>query len=145
MLEAKSNIQILTLFLGGQTFGIPTHSIQDVMRPIEMTRIPLAPDYIRGVSNLRGRIMTVIDLRQRINESPADIKKSMNIVVEQDGEIYSVLVDRVGDVINVDTDKIEGPPETLNAMWKNVLQGVYQAEGKIILILEAASIVQDNE
>jgi len=142
MHKNAAKIQILTVFLGGQVFGIPTHSIQDVIRPVQMTQVPLAPEHIKGVSNLRGRIMTVIDLRERINEKPADTQKSMNVVVEQKGEIYSILVDRVGDVIDIEDSKIEPPPESLNAMWRNVLDGVYQADQKLILILNAVNVIE---
>lgn len=139
----QARIQVLSVFLDEQVFGIPIPRIQDVLRPLQLTAVPLAPAYIEGVSNLRGRIVTAISLRRRIYEGGAcAAQECMNVVLENNGELYSILVDRVGDVLMIDAADVEEPPATLNAVWRDFSQGVCQLDNAIMIILDADRVVQ---
>lgn len=135
--------QVLVVFLGSQVFGVPIMKIQDVLGPQQVTYVPLAPASVRGVMNLRGRIVTVIDLRSSINaaEKPRESADYMSVVIENDGELYSLVVDRVGDVMTLDPSMIEAPPLTMNPAWKRVASGVYQLKDRIMVILDAPAVL----
>lgn len=143
--KEENKIQVLSVFLDDQIFGIPALDVQDVLRPLNLTSVPLAPPYIKGVSNLRGRIVTAIDLRRRIQHDAPSERDSMNIVIERGAELYSILVDRVGDVLNIDLDDIEAPPVTLSSGWRDVAKGVHQLEGKIMIMLDVNKILHTQK
>src|SRR5579863_3440533 len=106
--------QFCTFYVDRQFFGVPVQQVQEVIRYQEMTRVPLVPQVIRGLINLRGQIVTAIDLRRRLGmaERPAD-QLPMNVVVRTDDGALSLLVDEIGDVIEVEESSFEPPPETL--------------------------------
>lgn len=142
--EMHNQKQVLMVYLGEQIFGVPIELIQDVLGPQQITYVPLAPTAIRGVLNLRGRIVTAIDLRSAINtgEAASDRTTSyMSVVVEIDGELYSLIVDRVGDVIKIETSDIEEAPLTMKQSWRQVCSGVYQLQENIMIILDTPSIL----
>lgn len=139
--KEENKIQVLSVFLDDQIFGIPALDVQDVLRPLQLTSVPLAPPHIKGVSNLRGRIVTAIDLRRRIQHNDNTERDSMNIVIERGSELFSILVDRVGDVLNIDTDDIEAPPVTLSNGWRDVAKGVHQLQDTIMIILDVNKIL----
>ena len=92
----------LTIHIGDQLFGISVLQVQDVLGPQRLTRIPLASPEIAGILNLRGRIVTAIDTRKRLNLSPfPDYDKTMSVVIEYHGELFSLIIDKVGDVIKL--------------------------------------------
>src|SRR5215468_4965940 len=111
MVEAQ---QYCTFFVGGHYFGLDVLKVQEVIRYQEMTRVPLAPPEVRGLINLRGQIVTAIDLRRRLelSERPAD-QLPVNVVVQTDDGAVSLLVDEIGDVLEVREKLFERPPDTL--------------------------------
>ena len=118
--------ELVTVTVGGQLFGIPVLQVQDVLGPQRITRIPLAPAEIAGSLNLRGRIVTAIDLRVRLGlAASAERDKRMSVVVEHGGELYSLLVDVVGEVLTVDPRDCERNPGTLDAFWRDVSAGIF--------------------
>lgn len=137
-------LQLLIVYLADQVFGIPISRVQDVLKAQKLTEVPMAPPYIAGVMNLRGRIVTALNLHKRIedfHDRPSD--KCMNVVVEDATELYSFLVDRVGDVLSIDANEIESPPLNLDPLWRSVTDGVYQMEDRIVLILNTEKIIHD--
>lgn len=115
----------LTMTLNGQSFGIPVLQVQDVLNEQKVTRVPLAPPEISGSMNLRGRIVTAINLRRRLGLPPIDAgKKSMSVVVEHHGELYSLIVDSVGDVLSLPDTQFEKTPSTLDRTWREVAMGI---------------------
>src|SRR5271166_5071324 len=106
--------QYCTFYLAGHYFGVDVLKVQEIIRYQEMTRVPLAPPVVRGLINLRGQIVTAIDLRRRLRlrERPAD-QQPLNVVVRSDDGAVSLLVDEIGDVLEVSQDAFERPPETL--------------------------------
>ena len=137
------SVQVLSVYLKDQAFGIPIANIQDVLKPLQMTEVPLAPGYIAGVANLRGRIVTAVNLRSRILGKATRERDSMNVVIETGGELYSILVDRVGDVLNLNTTNVEAPPLTLDAGFRNLIGGVHQLDGSIMIILDTEKVIHE--
>jgi purine-binding chemotaxis protein CheW len=140
--------QVLAVYLGEELFGIPIAQIQGVLETLPLTYVPLAPPAVRGVMNLRGRIVTAIDLRTSLNAGfsgaephPGAKRAGMSVVVEHDGDLYSLLVDRVGDVLTVPAARIEEPPLTMNPAWKKVSSGVFQLPDGIMVILKPAALL----
>lgn len=127
----------VTLTVGGQLCGIPVGTVRDVLGTQAITRIPLSPPEVAGSLNLRGRIVTAIDLRRRLGlgAPPAGITP-MSVVVDHLGELYSLLVDEVGEVMALPTGGLEDNPPTLDPLWRTVTRGVHRLEGKLMAVLE---------
>lgn len=131
------NREFVTVTIADQLFGIPVLSVQDVLGPQKITRIPLAPAEVAGALNLRGRIVTAIDVRRRLGLPPraADVA-GMSVVVEHKGEPYSLMIDSVGEVLSVPFEAYERNPATLNARWREISGGVYRLDSKLLVVLE---------
>jgi purine-binding chemotaxis protein CheW len=134
--------QFCTFFLNGLFFGVEVLKVQEVIRYQEMTRVPLAPGMIRGLINLRGQIVTAIDLRHRL-ELPlrAAGQLPMNVVVRSEDGAVSLLVDEIGDVVEICDDTYERPPETLKGVARELIQGVYKLKERLLLILDTEKTV----
>lgn len=133
---------VLTLTVGGQLCGVPVLLVRDVLAAQSITPIPLAPVEIEGAMNLRGRIVTAVDLRRRLGlplrEAGAE---PMSIVVEHGGELYSMLADAVGDVVPLAaTDRAPNPP-TLDALWRDVSRGVHRSDGQLLILLDVERLL----
>jgi purine-binding chemotaxis protein CheW len=129
--------QYCTFHLDGSLFGVEVGHVQEVLRDQEMTPVPLAPEVVRGLINLRGQIVTAIDLRRRLGRAPlADGTRPMNVVVRSDEGAVSLLVDDIGDVLEVAGDVLERPPENISARSRDLLRGVIQRERDLLLVLD---------
>ncbi len=134
--------QFCTFYLGDLFFGVEVEKIQEVFRYQEMTRVPLAPPMVRGMINLRGQIITAVDLRCRLGmESWPEDKLPMNVVVRTEEGVVCLLVDEIGDVLEVPGDKHELPPDTMDAVTRDLVLGVYKLEGSLLLILDTKKAV----
>jgi purine-binding chemotaxis protein CheW len=128
--------QLCTFFVDGLLFGIDVTRVQEVIRYQAMTPVPLAPAVIQGLINLRGQIVTAIDLRTRLQlrqRPPGQVP--VNVVARDEEGAVSLLVDEIGDVVDVDESSFEAPPETLSAAAKALIQGVYKLEPQLLLLL----------
>ena len=127
----------VTLMVADQLFGVPIHSVQDVLGPQRINRIPLARSEVAGSLNLRGRIVTAIDLRRRMGlpERPKD-QRSMSVVVDHNGELYSLIMDSAGEVMSLSAAAFEAHPSTLDPLWRDVTSGIYQLDGRLLVILD---------
>jgi len=134
--------QLCTFFLQDLYFGVEVEKVQEVIRYQEMTRIPLAPEVIAGLINLRGQIVTAIDLRRQLELAarPAG-QLPMNVVVRRDDGPISLLVDEIGDVVEVEEESFENPPDTLEARRRDFIRGVYKLKDKLLLLLETEKAV----
>jgi purine-binding chemotaxis protein CheW len=130
----------VTIYIADQLFGIPVLQVQDVLGPQRITRVPLAPPEVAGSLNLRGRIVTAIDLRRRLHLPPRDAK-GMSVVVDLKGELYSLLVDNVGEVLSLSASTFEVNPATLDQTWREVSVGIHRLEGSLIIILDVARLL----
>ena len=137
--------QLCTFFLDGLRFGVDVQKVQEVVPYQEMTRVPLAPPTVRGLLNLRGQIVTGIDLRRRLDlaERPAD-QLPTNVVLRGEDSPVSFLVDDVGEVIEVTADSCERPPDTLQGRARDLIQGVYPLQDELLLVLDTAKTLDLN-
>jgi len=128
----------VTFYVDDQMFGIPVLHVQDILTPDKIASIPLAPAEVRGSINLRGRIVTVIDVRVRLGLGTNNDGRhgNMGVTVEQDHELYTLLVDRIGDVVAMSNDLFEKNPGTLAPTWREFSEGVYRLEDNLMVILD---------
>ncbi|MBL8639694.1 MAG: chemotaxis protein CheW [Alphaproteobacteria bacterium] len=141
--EQKSK-DFLTVEIGGQMFGIPILQVQDVLGELKVTRIPLAPPQVSGSLNLRGRIVTAIDVRKCLGLKPLELgpnERRMSVVVNYDEELYSLIIDSVGDVLTLPDKDFETNPATLDVTWKAVSLGVYRLHGRIMVVLDVPKLL----
>ncbi len=130
--------QLCTFAVENYTFGVEVHKVQEVLRFQEMTRVPLAPWVVRGLINLRGQIVTAIDLRRRLGlpDAPAGASP-MSVILRTEQGAVSLLVDRIGDVREVQRDLFEPPPVTLRDLARDMIRGVYKLSDKLLILLDA--------
>jgi purine-binding chemotaxis protein CheW len=134
--------QYSTFFLNGLFLGVEVLKVQEVIRYQEMTRVPLAPNMIQGLINLRGQIVTAIDLRRRFELPPRpEGQLPMNVVVRSDDGAVSLLVDEIGDVVEIQDEAYERPPETLKGLGRELITGVYKFKERLLLILDTERTV----
>lgn len=134
--------QLCTFALDSLLFGVEVVNVQEVLRYQEMTKIPLASSMVRGLINLRGQIVTAIDMRARLGLPPLrDGQQPMNVVLRTSDGVVSLLVDEIGDVLELNGREFERPPETLSGVFRDVVLGVYKLEGKLLLLLDVERII----
>lgn len=135
--------QYVSFYVDRQLLGIPVHAVQEVLTSQTTAPVPRASVEIAGLLNLRGQIVTALNLRRRLGLPALETgRSSMNIVVRHQGESYSLLVDDVGDVINVAGNILQAPPATLDQHWKSVTAGVFRLEQRLFVILNVGSLLK---
>jgi purine-binding chemotaxis protein CheW len=143
MSETPDNVvEYVTATVGGQLFGLPISRVQDVFVPDRLTRVPLAPPEIAGLLNLRGRIVTAIDLRRRLGlEALAGAAPRMAVGVEYKGESYGLLIDVIGEVLKLPISEREDNPVNLDPGLARVSAGVHRLDGKLLVILDVDRVL----
>ena len=135
--HAANSSQYCTFFVDDLFFGIEVERIQEVIRYQDITPVPLASRVVRGLINLRGQIVTAVDLRRRLKIGDRDDKNlPMNVVVNTEGEVVSLLVDEIGDVIEVSQGEYEPAPDTISPNARELIRGVYKLDGQLMLVLD---------
>ncbi|HYS50130.1 MAG TPA: chemotaxis protein CheW [Xanthobacteraceae bacterium] len=135
-------IEYVTVIIDGQLFGLPISRVQDVFMPDRLTRVPLAPPEIAGVLNLRGRIVTAVDLRRRLGIPPrTDGRPAMAVGIELKGESYGLLIDSVGEVMKLADDAREANPVNLDANLARISAGVHRLDGQLMVILDVDRVL----
>jgi purine-binding chemotaxis protein CheW len=135
--------QYVTFQVGDLNFGVDVEQVQEVLRYQPMTPIPLAPPEVKGLVNLRGQIITAIDVRSLLGMSASTSgKKSMNVVIRAEGEVVSLLVDSIGDVMETDDSDFEDTPATISGDIKAIVQGVFKLKDRLLLVLDGSACVQ---
>lgn len=134
--------QFCTFYVGDSLFGIEVLDVQEVLRHQDITEIPLAASEIQGLINLRGQIITTVNLRSRMNLPPyKNNTRSMNVVTRVNDEVVSFLVDSVGDVLEVEKERFEPVPSTVEASTRKLISGVYKLDGKLLMVLNPAKTI----
>ena len=143
----QENTEYLVVYIAGQMFGIPVLQIQDVLGEQKVTPVPLAPPEVSGALNLRGRIVTAINVRKRLGlEQECDKdNKSMSVVVENGDELYSLIIDKVGDVLVLGSDTFETTPNTLDGAWRDVAMGIHRLEDQLMVVMDVARLLQKHD
>lgn len=142
LVATDSSDGLVSIRVGSQTFGVPVLSVQDVISETPINRVPLSPPEVAGSLNLRGRIVTAVDMRHRMGMEPrAPEDRSMNVIVEHGGELYALVVDDVGDVLWLEPSAREPGPVTLSPEWRAVCTGLYRLEGELLLVLNITQVL----
>jgi purine-binding chemotaxis protein CheW len=133
--------QLCTFLIDGMLFGVDVMNVQEVIRYQEMTVVPLASANVRGLINLRGQIVTAIEMRARLGlEARRDDALPMNVVTTTADGVVSLLVDEIGDVLEVEERTFERAPETMGAAFRELVPGVFKLEGRLLLLLDAERV-----
>ena len=134
--------QYCSFHVGDLFFGIDVRVVQELIRYQEMTRVPLAPPEVCGLINLRGQIVTAIDLRRRLGlaDRTGDVLP-MNVVVRTDGGVVSLLADEIGDVVTVDAAQFEPRPDTVVGRPRDLISGVFKMQDRLLLVLDTEKAV----
>jgi purine-binding chemotaxis protein CheW len=135
-------VEYVTATIGGQLFGLPISRVQDVFAPERMTRVPLAGPDIAGLLNLRGRIVTVIDMRRRLDLGTHEGGGTpMAVGVEHKGESHGLLIDEIGEVLKLPAASREDNPINLDERLARVAAGVHRLDGRLLVILDVERVL----
>ncbi|HVT56333.1 MAG TPA: chemotaxis protein CheW [Xanthobacteraceae bacterium] len=142
-MKKTGEIEFVTVHIGEQLFGLPIDRVHDVFAAERLTRVPMARGEIAGILNLRGRIVTAIDMRRCLDLPPKeDITNQMAVGIEFGGESYGLLIDEVGEVMKLPAAQQETVPVNLDARWRRVGAGVYRLEQDLMIILDIDSVLE---
>jgi purine-binding chemotaxis protein CheW len=140
--HSESFIEYVTATIGGQLFGVPISRVQDVFVPDRMTRVPLAPPEIAGLLNLRGRVVTVVDMRERLGlPAPALDCPRMAVGIECKGESYGLLIDAIGEVLKLPVGGREDNPVNLDGAFARMSAGVHRLDGMLLVVLDVDRVL----
>ena len=134
--------RLVTFSLEGRWYGVDVTAVQEVLRGLPRTRIPLAPSALSGLINLRGQVLTALDLREQLGlgPRPAD-REPMLVVIRVSGEPVALLVDSIGAVVDVEGDQFEPPPDTLAGPTRDLIQGAYKLSDHLLLSLDVTRAI----
>lgn len=134
--------QLATFWLDGDLYGVEVAHVQEVLKSQGLTRVPLAPTAVAGLINLRGQVVTAIELRERLGRPPRpEGTDAVVIVVRLHGEAVSLLVDAIADVVDVDPADFEAPPDTLDGAGRELIRGAFKLDGHLLLALDVPKAV----
>ena len=136
-------LHLIAFYLDREEYGVPVASVREVSRVGEITRVPQAPEHIRGVMNLRGRILPVLELRTRLGHAPlVPGPKARVVVAEAHGRVLGLLVDAVAQVLKIPADRVVPPPDDARSAAADYLTGVAQLDGRLIILLDLERMLQ---
>ena len=139
----NNTVELATFYIGESLCGMDILRVQEINKPQEITHVPQSPDFVLGVLNLRGRIVTVIDLGIKLGLSPIELsKENRNIIVDSGDEYIGLLVNRISDVVKADTRKIDPPPANIGGLQGKFFEGIFKTEESLIGILNVEEALQ---
>ncbi|MBT5940051.1 MAG: chemotaxis protein CheW [Rhodospirillaceae bacterium] len=145
-LHATNLEEYVTFKIDNQMFGISVLQVQDILKPEDIAFVPLAPPEVKGSINLRGRIVTVIDVRVRLGLSPTEpYEDSMGVTVENQNELYTLLVDEIGEVLNLNPEHRDKVPGTMDAIWREFAESIFQLEDNLMIVLDVGQLLRTND
>jgi len=140
--QALAEVEFVTAWIAGQLFGIQIARVHDVFEAERITHVPLSPPEISGVLNLRGRVVTALDMRKRLGLPPREgSKKQMAIGIDHEGEAYGLLVDSMGEVLKLASDALDAVPINLQKDWAEISAGIYRLEDRLMIVLDVDRIL----
>lgn len=141
----KNTVELATFFVGDALCGMDILKVQEINKLIEMTRVPKAPEYVLGILNLRGEIVTIIDLGKKLALKSTDLNdKTRNVIVNSNEEHIGLMVEQIGDVVQAEWGKIEKPPANIGGVQGRFFTGVYKTEDRLIGILDVDKVLEDD-
>ena len=143
-MHAEQEIEFVTVLIADQLFGLQINQVHDVFMVDRLTRVPLASPEIAGILNLRGRVVTTIDMRRRLDLPAREEgqRHLMAVGIEHRGESYGFLIDSVGEVMKISTASREPNPVNLDPRWSQVADGVVQLEGRLMVVLDVERVLE---
>jgi len=139
-------IHIVGFRVGRETFGVPIGLVHEIVRVPEITSVPDSPDYVEGVINLRGKIVSVIDLRKRFGEKDLNVsKKNRILVTEVEGKLVGLIVDAASEVLKVPESQVEPPPPVFEEGQVNYVTGLGKLQGRLIIMIDLTRVLQKGE
>lgn len=141
----NKTVELATFYLGEALCGMDILKIQEINKHMEMTKVPQAPDYIMGILNLRGQIVTIIDLGKKLGLSSTEMtSKRRNIIVNSQGEYIGLMAARISDVVQADTSRIEPPPANIGGVQGKYFTGVFKTEDNLVGILDVEEVLKEE-
>jgi purine-binding chemotaxis protein CheW len=144
---SKNNqaVELATFYVGGALCGMDILNVQEINKLMDMTMVPQSPEYVTGILNLRGQIVTVIDLGKKLGLSQTDLSDSTrNIIVNSDNEYIGLLVSRISDVVRAKWEKVEEPPANIGGVQGAFFKGVFKTKDRLIGILDVNKVLADD-
>ena len=143
--SAGGTVELATFYVGEALCGMDILKVQEINKLMDMTRVPQAPTYVMGILNLRGQIVTVIDLGKKLGLTSIELNDtSRNIIVNSENEYIGLLVSRIGDVVEADWQKVEEPPANIGGVQGNYFKGVFKTKDRLIGILDAERVLAEE-
>ena len=140
--DVPGTAQFSTFFVAGRLYGIDVRQVQEVVKTLPMTQIPLAQPYIRGLINLRGQVATAIGLHQLFGLTQSTSRELMNVICRCDGNLVSLLADDIGDVMELSASQYEPVPATIDPMIRRFMSGVYKVSGPLVSIIDSDKVAR---
>ncbi len=142
VLSSQETLPFITFYLESFLFGISAEKVVEINKDLEITPVPLAPPYILGIMNLRGQIITVINLAKKINFN-RESKPTLNLILRNQDEIASFVIDRISDIMEIPVIKLEEPPEKIEGLSKEYVEKIYQLPDKLLIILHIEKLFEN--
>lgn len=139
---ATETRQFTTFTVCGRLYGIDVKSVQEVTKSLPITKVPLAPNFIHGLINLRGQIATAICLKDLFHLNEATNPELMNVVCRTEGSLFSLLVDKIGEVIELENKLFEATPDTVSGEVSKYMEGVYKLSDNILSVLDIKKVME---
>ncbi len=142
--SAGSSVELATFYIGKALCGMDILKVQEINKLMEMTSVPQSPDYVMGILNLRGQIVTIVDLGKKLGLEPTDLAETCrNIIVNSKDEYVGLLVTRISDVVEAEWEKVESPPANIGGLQGNLFKGVFKTENRLIGILDVDKVLDE--
>ncbi|PHS18704.1 MAG: chemotaxis protein CheW [Blastopirellula sp.] len=140
--KSTNSLQLATFYLNDLLLGIRIENVQEINRQLDCTIVPHAPDYVQGVVNLRGDVVTVLNPKVILELDNTDIHKgSRNLIINSEGELIGLCVDRVSDILTIPKDQINEPPANLKGIDGRFFKGIHQLESEVLVLLNIDEII----
>jgi purine-binding chemotaxis protein CheW len=136
------HLTLITFYLGDFIFGIPAEKVVEINKDLEITPVPLADDFILGIINLRGQIVTVIDLQKKI-KLQGDLNYRLNLIIKRDNELLAFLVEKIGDILEVPIAKLEETPDRIEGVDRDYIENIYQLPDRLLLLLNVNKLFEN--
>ena len=136
------HLTLITFYLGDFIFGIPAEKVVEINKDLEITPVPLADEFILGIMNLRGHIVTVMDLQKKI-KLQGDLNYRLNLIIKKDNELLSFLVEKIGDILEVPVAKLEETPDRIEGLDREYIENIYQLPDRLLLLLNVHKLFEN--
>jgi purine-binding chemotaxis protein CheW len=143
--KTRGSVELATFYVGEALCGMDILKVQEINKLMEMTKVPQAPSYVMGILNLRGQIVTIIDLGKKLGLADVEVTEtSRNIIVNSENEYIGLLVSRIGDVVEAEWEKVERPPANIGGVQGFFFKGVFKMKDRLIGILDADRVLAEE-